>query len=116
MREDREKAGQILVNAKPPVSEDVVYIHASVEGWINENLSREEFVKAYSPVEIAGEKRRTIAWTTACSVCAMIELVNNHTLPGKGFIKQEEVPLDKFLATRNGRLYDGRQHGGAATV
>jgi saccharopine dehydrogenase-like NADP-dependent oxidoreductase len=116
MREDRKKAGEILVNAKPPVSEDVVYIHASVEGWIHDGLSREEFVRAYSPVEIAGEKRRTIAWTTACSVCAMVELVNNGTLPDKGFIKQEEVPLDRFLATQNGRLYDGRKHGGALSV
>lgn len=116
MREDRKKAGEILVNAKPPVSEDVVYIHASVEGWIHDSLSREEFVRAYSPVEIAGEKRRTIAWTTACSVCAMVELVNNGTLPDRGFIKQEEVPLDRFLATHNGRLYDGRKHGGALSV
>lgn len=116
MREDRQKAGEILVNAKPPVSEDVVYIHASVEGWIHDKLSREEFVKAYSPFEIAGEKRRTIAWTTACSVCAMVELVNNGTLPDKGFIKQEEVPFDKFLATHNGRLYDGRKHGGALPI
>ena len=98
MREDRKKAGQILVNAKPPVSEDVVYIHASAEGWIHGSLGREEFVRSYSPVEIAGEKRRTIAWTTACSVCAMVEMVDNQTLPGRGFIRQEQVPLETFLA------------------
>lgn len=112
MREDRANAGRILVNAKPPVSEDVVYIHASVEGWIAGNLSREEFVKVYSPVMIAGEKRRTIAWTTAASICAVVEMVRSGILPAQGFIKQEAIGLDAFLATHNGRLYAGKGHGG----
>ena len=112
MREDRAHAGKILVNAKPPVSEDVVYIHASAEGIQNDQLIREEFVRAYSPLEIAGKMRRTIAWTTAASICAVVEMVNSGALPEKGFIKQEEIPLAAFLATHNGRLYDGRPHGG----
>lgn len=111
MREDRAHAGKILVNAKPPVSEDVVYIHASAEGWQNGQLNREEFVRAYSPIEIAGKIRRTIAWTTAASICAVVEMVDNGALPARGFIKQEGIPLATFLATRNGRLYDGRPHG-----
>ncbi len=115
MREDRAIAGRILVNAKPPVSEDVVYIHASVEGWIAGNLSREEFVRVYSPVEIAGETRRTIAWTTAASICAVVEMVQSGILPDKGFIKQEEISLDTFLTTHNGRLYAGNRHGGKLT-
>ncbi len=112
MREDRVNAGKILVHAKPPVSEDVVYIHASAEGWQNESLNREEFVRAYSPIEIAGKMRRTIAWTTAASICAVVEMVTNGALPERGFIKQEEIPLATFLATHNGRLYDGQPHGG----
>jgi saccharopine dehydrogenase-like NADP-dependent oxidoreductase len=112
MRQDRASAGRILVNAKPPVSEDVVYIHASVEGWMNDTLFREEFVRSYSPVEIAGESRRTIAWTTSASICAVVELVSCGTLPDRGFIKQEEISLDDFLATHNGRLYAGQPHGG----
>ena len=112
MREDREKAGKILVNAKPPVSDDVVYVHASAEGWKHGNLVREEFVKAYRPVAIAGRQWRAISWTTAAAACAVIELVSNGTLPDRGFIKQEEIDLDKFLETHNGRLYSGEPHGG----
>lgn len=115
MREDRAIAGRILVNAKPPVSEDVVYIHASVEGWIAGNLSREEFVRVYFPRDIAGETRRTIAWTTAASICAVVEMVHNGTLPDKGFLKQEEISLEAFLTTSNGRLYTGKSHGGRLT-
>lgn len=116
MREDKVNAGKLLVNAKPPVSEDVVYIHASVEGWIHEQLTREEFVRAYPPVVIAGKARRAIAWTTAASICAVVEMVNSGALPNKGFIKQEEIPLALFLATHNGRLYDGQHHGGKLII
>ncbi|MCF6179569.1 MAG: saccharopine dehydrogenase NADP-binding domain-containing protein [Geopsychrobacter sp.] len=116
MREDRQKAGEILVHAKPPVSDDVVYVHTSAEGWKHGNLVREEFVKAYRPVEIAGRQWRAISWTTAASACAVIELVSNGSLPDQGFIKQEEIDLDKFLATNNGRLYSGQAHGGKIVV
>ena len=107
MREDRAQAGKILVHAKPQVNEDVVYIHAAVEGWKGGRLSREEFVRAYYPLEIAARRWRAISWTTAASVCAVVELVCDGALPNKGFIKQEEIPLDQFLKTRNGRLYTG---------
>ncbi len=33
MREDRTRAGEILVYAKPQVNEDAVYVHVAVEGW-----------------------------------------------------------------------------------
>jgi saccharopine dehydrogenase-like NADP-dependent oxidoreductase len=112
MRQDRKRAGEILVNAKPPVSEDVVYIHASVEGWKGEALSRDEFVRAYYPLKIAGQRRRAISWTTAASVSAVVEMVNKGLLPGKGFLKQEEIPLAEFLKTQNGRLYASQPYGG----
>ena len=111
MRNDRKIAGEILTCAKPPVTEDVVYIHVSVEGWKGGSLSRDEFVRAYYPVEIAGQKRRAISWTTAASVCAVVEMVSNGSLPGKGFLKQEEIPLSEFLKTNNGRLYAGEPPG-----
>ncbi len=112
MREDRLRAGTILVNAKPPVNDDIVYIHASVEGWQQGALLRDEFVRSYHPITIDDATYRTIAWTTAASVCAVVEMVAHGELPGYGFIKQEEIPLRAFLATANGRLYDGRPHGG----
>ena len=114
MRQDRKRAGEILVHAKPPVTEDVVYVHASAEGWKGEALLREEFVRAYYPVEIAGRTWRAISWTTAASVCAVVEMVSTGSLPGKGFLKQEDIPLREFLKTMNGRLYAGRPHGGKA--
>ena len=105
MREDRELAGKILKNAKPPVDEDVVHVHVSAEGLQDGRLSRNEFVRSYYPKKIGTRNWRAIAWTTSSSVCAIIELVNNGSLPGRGFLRQESVSLDAFFATENGRRY-----------
>jgi saccharopine dehydrogenase (NAD+, L-lysine-forming) len=106
MRERRKEAGEILVNAKPPVNDDVVYIHVSAEGRVEGRLFRKEFVRAYYPLEIAGIERTAIAWTTASSVVAVIEMVRDDKLPRQGFLKQEDIPLDTFLATRTGAHYN----------
>lgn len=106
MRERREEAGRILTHAKPPVDEDVVYVHVAAEGWTQDGLRRKEFVRAYYPLEIGGRHRTAIAWTTASSVAAVIEMVRAGTLPQAGFLKQEEIPLAPYLATRTGQHFD----------
>jgi saccharopine dehydrogenase-like NADP-dependent oxidoreductase len=105
MREDRALAGRILKNAKPPVDEDVVHIHVSAEGLQDGRLNRTEFVRSYYPMSIGSRTWRAIAWTTSSSVCAVIEMVSNGTLPDRGFLRQESVPLDAFFATANGQRY-----------
>ncbi len=107
MRERREEAGQILVHAKPPVSDDVVYIHVAAEGRTGGRLFRKEFVRAYYPIEIAGLERTAIAWTTASSVVAVIEMVRDGKLPARGFLRQEDISLQDFFATRTGAHYRG---------
>jgi saccharopine dehydrogenase (NAD+, L-lysine-forming) len=105
MREQRELAGRILTHAKPPVDDDVVHLHVSAEGLRNGELKRREYVRSYYPLEIAGERWKSIAWTTSASVCAVVEMVRDGKLPATGFLKQEQIPLDAFLQTRNGRYY-----------
>lgn len=105
MKNDRERAGEILVHAKPPVNDDVVYVHAAVEGQQSGRLFREEFVRAYYPQQIAGQTWPAIAWTTAGSVCAVLELVARGELPLSGFIKQEDISLKAFFETPTGALY-----------
>ncbi|MFK7879940.1 saccharopine dehydrogenase family protein [Roseobacter sp.] len=106
MRDRRREAGEILVNAKPPVEDDIVYVHVSAEGLINERLARREFVRGYKPIEVAGKRRTAIAWTTASSVVGIIEMVRDGGLPNSGFLKQEDVPLAGFLATTTGSSYE----------
>ncbi len=105
MRERRELAGQILTNAKPPVDDDVVYLHVAAEGTIGGQLRRHEYVRSFRPRQLDGASRTAIAWTTAGSVTAVIEMVMAGTLKQRGFLKQEEIPFDDFLATPSGRLF-----------
>jgi len=105
MRDRRALAGEILTHAKPPVDDDVVYVHVSAEGIIDGALRRKEFVRAYHPIEAAGARRTAIAWTTSASAVSVIEMVRAGKLPAQGFLKQEEIPLAPFLATTTGRLF-----------
>jgi len=105
MRQRRQLAGEILTHAKPPVDDDVVYIHVASEGEIGAQLCRLEFVHAYYPRLVAGLRSTAIAWTTASSVVGVIEMVRAGSLPQRGFLKQEDIPLDAFLATSTGRSF-----------
>jgi saccharopine dehydrogenase-like NADP-dependent oxidoreductase len=105
MRDRRQEAGEILVHAKPPVDDDIVYVHIASEGTIDGRLRRKEFVRGYRPIEIGGEIRTAIAWTTSASVVAVVELVRDGVLPTRGFLKQEDIQLGKFLKTRTGSLF-----------
>ena len=96
---------KILTEAKPPVSDDVVYVYAVVEGWAGHQLKREEFYRAYHPVEIHGKKWRAISWTTAASVAAVVEMVSKGLLPARGFVKQEDILFESFAKTTWGNLY-----------
>lgn len=105
LKEKRELVEQILTEAKPPVQQDVVYVYAVVEGWKGDVLEREEFYRAYHPIEIDGQHWRAISWTTAASIVSVVEMVADGTLPDQGFIKQEDIQLDLFLETSNGKLF-----------
>lgn len=105
LRDRRNEAGDILVNAKPPVEDDVVYVHVAVEGWKEGKLAREEFVRSYFPKEIHARTWKAICWTTAASVSAVIELVSQGSLPIQGFLKQEDIPLELFLNTPTGQFF-----------
>lgn len=105
LRDRRELAGEILVNAKPPVDDDVVHLYAAVEGTGPDGLTRREHVRSWQPLEIAGRRWRAISWTTAASAVGVVELVARGAVPAKGFLRQEDVALTELLATTTGRLF-----------
>ena len=106
LRDERDLIGRLLVDAKPPVNDDIVYLHAAVEGVKAAQPFRENYVRGYLPIEIGGRLWRAISWTTAASAVAVVELVADGRLPASGFIKQEDIALTDLLDTRAGRLFD----------
>ena len=71
---------------------------------------------ACRPRIVAGATRTAIAWTTAAGAVGMVELLAEGSLPDSGFVRQEDVSLDAFLATSAGQLLardpqaDARRH------
>jgi saccharopine dehydrogenase-like NADP-dependent oxidoreductase len=101
---EREVAVRLLTDAYPPVRDDLVVLYAAAEGISGGRRAREEFVHTYRPRPVAGETRTAIAWTTAAGAVGMLELLSEGSLPGPGFICQEDVSLDDFLATSAGQM------------
>lgn len=106
LRERRELVGEILVAAKPPVNDDIVYLHAAVEGIKEGHPFRENYVRGYKPIEIGGRMWRAISWTTAASIVAVVELVSDGRLPQTGFIKQEDIVLEDLFSTQAGARFE----------
>ena len=112
LRDRRELANEILTNAKPPVNDDVVFLHAAVEGQRDGLLQRHNHTRAFYPLELDGRIWRAISWITSASVVSMVELAATGRLPAAGFIRQEDVALDDLLDTRAGALITthGKDH------
>ncbi len=105
LRDQRELVGKMLVDSKPPVSDDIVYIHAAVEGRKHGQPFRENYVRGYKPLDISGRTWRAISWTTAASAVSVVELVADGVLPTAGFIKQEDITLEQLYSTQAGRHF-----------
>jgi len=106
LRDRRDLVGQLLVDAKPPVNDDIVYLHAAVEGVKDGQPFRENYVRGYKPIDIGGRTWRAISWTTAASIVSVVELVADGRLPQSGFIKQEDIALADLFATTAGARFE----------
>lgn len=105
MGQDRKELARILTDAKPQTTDDVVYVYVAAEGEKEGKFIRDTFVRAYHAREINGTWWRAISWTTAASICAVIELVSNGKLAGQGFVRQEDISYDDLIETNFGKLY-----------
>jgi saccharopine dehydrogenase-like NADP-dependent oxidoreductase len=103
--ERRDLLRQVLEHAVPHSREDVVIVFASASGRRNGRLEQETRVARIFGGRLRGVDRTAIELATAAGVVGVLELLRAGHLPAKGFIKQEQVPLEAFLATRTGGVY-----------
>jgi saccharopine dehydrogenase-like NADP-dependent oxidoreductase len=106
LRDRRGLLKDILEQALPATMQDVVIIFVTVSGQRDGHLVQDSFVRKIYPQQLAGQMRSAIQITTASSLCAMLDLLAEGELPQRGFVRQEDVRLDDFLANRFGRVYD----------
>ncbi|MCA1492644.1 saccharopine dehydrogenase family protein [Sinorhizobium alkalisoli] len=105
LRHRREVLKDILENALPTTTQDVVVIFVTVSGFRDGHLVQETYAnKVYSGV-VAGRMQSAIQITTAGSICAVLDLLAEDKIPTEGFIRQEDIALDTFLSNRFGRHY-----------
>jgi saccharopine dehydrogenase-like NADP-dependent oxidoreductase len=110
LRHRRDVLKDILENALPSTTQDVVIIFVTVSGRREGRLVQETYAnKVYSSV-IAGRMLSAIQITTAASICAVLDMLAHGELPAKGFVRQEEIRLDAFLASRFGHHYEQKSN------
>ena len=105
--ERRELFLEVLENAVPATTQDVVLVFVTVTGERDGALTQESFARKVYSDEIDGVTRSAIQITTAAGVCAMVDLLREGKLPQAGFVTQESVGFPDFIANRFGRYYDG---------
>jgi saccharopine dehydrogenase-like NADP-dependent oxidoreductase len=113
----------ILESAVPVTPQDVVLIFCTVSGWKDGRLTQvtdaRKIYHGACPLvagagrgggaggdgAVAAEQWSAIQMTTASSLCAVLDLHVTGKFPDTGFVRQEQVALDDFLANRFGRCY-----------
>lgn len=105
LRNRREILKDILENAVPATLQDVVIVFVTVSGMKDGRLMQETYVNRIYAQPIRGEIKSAIQITTAGAICAVVDMLADGTLPQTGFIRQEDIAIEDFLANRFGRYY-----------
>ena len=101
----REILKDILEASVPMTRQDVVLVFVTVSGMQDGRLTQESFARKVYSKTLDGRLYSAIQITTAAGVCAMVDMVREGTLPDRGFVRQEDADLERFLANRFGRYY-----------
>ena len=105
LRERRHILKEILENALPATLQDVVIFFVTATGMKEGRLMQETYANKVYSRRWGKAHLSAIQVTTAAGISAVLDLLADGRLPGKGLIRQEDVPLEVFLANRFGRVY-----------
>jgi saccharopine dehydrogenase-like NADP-dependent oxidoreductase len=101
----REVLKDVLEASVPMTHQDVVLVFVTVSGTREGRLTQESFAKKIYSTHVDGRPYSAIQITTAAGICAMVDLLREGALPQRGFVRQEDADLERFLANRFGRHY-----------
>lgn len=104
--ETQRELGRIFDRAIPMTRQDVVLIMCSASGWRQGLYSEETNARKIYHRQVGSEHWSAIQLTTAAAACVAVDLFREQKLSVKrGFVRQEDVELDLFLANRFGEYY-----------
>lgn len=110
LNDDRATLKRILENAVPKTYQDLVVIYISVMGWKGNDYIEENYFKKIYPKEYGGILWSAIQVSTASSFCTIVDLVLSSQDQYSGFILQEIIPLETFLANSFSEPYREVRH------
>jgi saccharopine dehydrogenase-like NADP-dependent oxidoreductase len=106
LNERREILKDILENAVPITYQDVVVTFCTVTGMRRGQLVQITDARKIYYEKIAEENWSAIQITTAAGICTVLDMHAKGELPVSGFVRQEQVDFDRFIANRFGQYYD----------
>tara|TARA_B100001113_G_scaffold295445_1_gene252657 strand:- start:1204 stop:1539 length:336 start_codon:yes stop_codon:yes gene_type:complete len=102
LKHNKEKFIDLFDQEVPYTTADVIVMFCSVVGIKDGTLQE----VTYSKKIYGDENFSAIQRTTASGMCAIVLAYAEGKLTGKGFQKQEDVPLETFLSNKFGQLYE----------
>jgi len=105
MKDRRALLKEILESAVPITYQDVVVVFCTVTGQRKGRFVQKSDARKIYHQRIAGEDWSAIQITTAAGLCAALDLHAAGRLPSQGFVRQEQIDFDEFLANRFGRHF-----------
>lgn len=105
LHEDPDLMKQIFEHALPHTYQDVILIVTTVTGTKGGRYAQESYVNKVLHADLGGQTWGGIQITTAAGLCAVLDMHAQGQLPASGFVRQEDVDLDAFLANRFGKHY-----------
>jgi saccharopine dehydrogenase-like NADP-dependent oxidoreductase len=106
LSEHRELLKEMLERAVPVTFQDVVVTFCTVTGRRDGQFVQTTDARKVYHRTISGENWSAIQITTAAGICAVLDLCLTGVLPAEGFVRQEQVDFQQFLANRFGCHYE----------
>ncbi|MEM1401574.1 MAG: saccharopine dehydrogenase C-terminal domain-containing protein [Pseudomonadota bacterium] len=105
LRDRRDVLKDILERAVPATMQDVVVILVTVAGTKDGRFLQETYANKVYARTWGDETFSAIQVTTAAAICAVLDMLANGDVPSAGFIRQEDIELEAFLANRFGSVF-----------
>jgi saccharopine dehydrogenase-like NADP-dependent oxidoreductase len=104
--ERRELLKDIFETALPLTLQDVVLVFVTVSGEKDGRYIQESYARKVYSRKMNHKDWSAIQITTASGICAMLDLLREGKLPGKGFVRQEDCKFHDFINNRFGANYE----------
>jgi saccharopine dehydrogenase-like NADP-dependent oxidoreductase len=106
LRERREVLKDILEKSVPVTFQDVVITFCTITGTRRGQLVQITDARKVYHETVDNENWSAIQLTTAAGICAVVDMHVAGELPATGFVRQEQVDFEVFIANRFGKRYD----------